>query len=118
MSKCCFWNLLLCQWETPGYKKYNSPHAEFYLYEDLRCALIHTVRPQNRVALTHRAESVKEGTEHLEKHGNQLVLVAEDLYDDFKIACERVIRKIQRGKITCRKVQQDYIVVKRVSGKS
>ena len=101
-----------------GYKKHNSPHAEFYFYEDLRCALIHTVRPQNRVVLTHRAESVREGTVHLKEYENHLVLVAEDLYDDFKRACERVIRKIQRGEITCKKVQQDYIIVTRVSGKS
>jgi len=97
----------------PKYAKHNSPRAEFYLYQDLRCALIHTVRPYVRVVLTHRAESVKEGTRHLEKYENQLVLVAEDLYDDFKKACESVIRKIQRDEITCKKVRQNHIVIKK-----
>jgi hypothetical protein len=98
------------------YAKHNSPQAQFYLYKDFRCAMVHKVRPQNRIVLTHRVESIEEGTAHLEEYNGQLVLVAEDLYDDFKRACERVIRGIQRGRITCRKVRQDYIVVTRVSG--
>lgn len=98
-----------------AYAQYNSPDAEFYLYKDLRCGLVHSVKPQNKVVLTHKEESLREGTAHLAMYRGKLVLVAEDLYDDFKQACESVISRIQEGEIACQKVREAYITVTRVS---
>ena len=94
-----------------AYIKYNSPKAEYYLYRDLRCGLIHMVRPKNRVVLTSRAESLEDHTRHLANHGDKLVLVAEDFFDDLKRASQSVIWKIENDKLTNRKTKETYIRV-------
>ena len=91
------------------YTKYTSSSSDHYLYEGLRCGLIHMMRPRRKVFLTHRAESKRENTSHLGKTDGKLILVAEDLYDDVKRACEKVIQRIDQNKITNKKVNDSYL---------
>ena len=91
------------------YQRHSTRANEQYLYKGLRCGLIHMMRPQNKVFLTHREESKRDGTSHLKKHNDKLILVLEDFYDDFERACKDVIAKIDAGKITNKKVQKSYL---------
>jgi hypothetical protein len=93
------------------YIKYTSSTSGHYLYEGLRCGLIHMMRPQKSIWLTHREESLKDGTSHLGKKDEKLFLVVEDLYDDFKKACEKIIYKIEHNKITNTKIKDSYITI-------
>jgi hypothetical protein len=72
------------------YSQYNSPSSPYYLYKNLRRAMVHMVWPQSWLALTTRDEATKVGHAHLEidPHAGKLVLVAEDFYADFTLACE------------------------------
>jgi len=93
------------------YIKHASPSSDHYLYEGLRCGLIHMMRPQPKLFLTHRDESKREHTTHLGKTNGHLVLVAEDLYDDLRRACERVIQRIDSNKISNKKVNSCYLKI-------
>jgi hypothetical protein len=58
------------------------------LYTNLRCGMAHVIRPQADIAFTHRRESQEEKTSHLQivAGTGKLVLVSEDLYEDFATA--------------------------------
>ena len=82
------------------YKQFNNLKKEksfgYDLYSELRCGMNHSVLPGPKVALSERMH----GHKNLSIQNNQLVLVAEDFYDDFKNACEKVIAKIDKGEIS------------------
>lgn len=97
------------------YHKYAGKKAEISLYTNLRCGMVHVTRPGGKVVFTHKKESAAEGTAHLEllENTGQLVLVCEDLYDDFVKALENL--KIKMGKRDAPKQLSDGYLV--ISGK-
>ena len=65
------------------------------LYLSLRNGMAHVMRPQSSVAFTNRADGIKEGVSHLEETSSgKLVLIAEDLYEDFACAAEVLKRQM------------------------
>jgi hypothetical protein len=94
------------------YNKYAKAGSDVYLYEDFRCRFVHQLRPSKKIVLTHREESKVEGTTHLKpiKDG-RLVLVLEDLFDDFEKAAKKLIYKFRTRKITNNKGDKDFIEV-------
>lgn len=77
-----------------SYKIYNN-NGEIDLYSELRCGLLHSVLPKQKIGLS----EIAHGSKHLSIQDGRLVLVAEDFYNDFKNACEIIIDKIDRGEI-------------------
>lgn len=88
-----------------------KPHAR-NLYNNLRCGLAHIVSPNNKIGLTQLKESKLFGTTHLgiDATGN-LILIAETFFDDFKIACDKVIELIQKGTLTHPKLTTQYLLI-------
>jgi hypothetical protein len=81
---------------NPGYGKYNDPLSAYYLYKQLRCGMAHLVRPQGKVAFTGRGEALEAGLKHLTVYTPQdkLVIVVEEFFDDFAVACDDLRRRL------------------------
>ena len=84
-----------------AYHKFNQGSGKpFDLYEDLRCSLLHAILPGSQLALIRRSEKEKLHATHLEVKEVQgidrLVLVLEDLFDDYEKACREIISRINR----------------------
>lgn len=83
------------------------------LYKDLRCGFAHIVSPQGDMVLTENKHIGNSTTKHLDrvKSGN-LILVAEDFYNDFKNACNKIIEKIaKKDHLLNSKVYEDFLLV-------
>jgi hypothetical protein len=91
----------------PEYQRFNS--GDHDLCTNLRNGFAHQFRPGATVGLTHRAESVQYGTEHLQIYDGQLILISEDLYKDFRTACEKVIRGIDNHSIDHPKLRRSFL---------
>ena len=66
------------------------------LWEDLRCGLAHQLRPKNKLSISKCNDEERRFIVHLstgDKSGFLYVIVTE-FYKDFKVACEKVITKI------------------------
>lgn len=89
------------------YQAYNNALSDYDLYENLRCGLLHVVIPKNSIELIQESEKSIFG-EHLEiksiRGQNRLILVAQDLFDDFEKACREVINRIEAGVIDQSKI--------------
>lgn len=96
------------------YHKYSKANAEVYFYRDLRCGMVHQLRPRN-IGFTTQNESKVDGTIHLvkDKGSGMLVLVLEEFYDDFEFACKKLIKMIENGKVTNKKSDKDFITLTR-----
>ena len=92
----------------PEYQRFIN-RGDYDLYKNLRNGFAHQFRPGSTVGLTHRAESARYGTEHLQIYNGQLILISEDLYEDFETACKKVIRKIDNRSITHPKVDSSFL---------
>lgn len=80
------------------YKQYKKR-----LYKELRCGVNHYTFPKPTIVLSERAY----GKEHLSfSEQGYLVLVAEDFFEHFKQACEKVIRMVDDGNIQEKFYQQ------------
>jgi hypothetical protein len=86
------------------YKEYHDP-----LYQQLRCGIAHVMRPIGKVLFTSRDESTQDQTHHFQIINDQVLLVCEDFYDDFAIACQALIDQLP--KLTSPKLQQPYLVI-------
>ena len=95
-----------------SYGEFAKKSAKVYLFEEFRCPFVHQLRPGKKISLTHRLESKKEGTSHLHyiKNGG-LVLVLEDLFDDFEKASKKLINDFKTGKVTNKKGEANFLVV-------
>jgi hypothetical protein len=87
-----------------SYRKFNQGSGRpFDLYENLRCGLLHVILPESPLELIRRTEKTKFNVDHLvvkEIRGiNRLVLVLEDLFDDYEKACEEIIARISDGRL-------------------
>jgi len=65
------------------------------LYAQLRCGMNHVTLPGLNVALSERKSQIP----NLSILENRLVLIAEDFYDDFKNACQKIISMLENGEI-------------------
>ncbi len=86
------------------YAKLNDNHL---LYDQLRASLAHTFTSSRHIFLTSRSNE-KMGNKHLEKINDRLVLVAEDFYDDFKKACNRLMDGMEKGIISKKNVNSEF----------
>jgi hypothetical protein len=86
------------------YKRYHD-----CLYKHLRCGVAHVMRPSGNVLFTSREESVQDQTHHFQIINDQLLLVCEDFYDDFAMACRALIDQLPS--LTSPKIQQPYLVI-------
>jgi hypothetical protein len=87
-----------------SYHKFNRGSGKpFDLYENLRCSLIHVILPGLRIELVRRNEKAKFGVNHLDvkeiRGIDRLVLVSEDLFEDYERACQEIIARISSGQL-------------------
>lgn len=91
-----------------SYKPYNDKTSNYDLYTNLRCGLLHVVIPGSFIELLQEAEKPAYDAEHLEikniKGKNRLILVSQELYQDFERACNEIIKRIDSGTIDPNKV--------------
>jgi hypothetical protein len=85
------------------YAQYNIASSPYYLYRYLRHAMVQSVWQHSRLALMTRGEASKDGNGHLVIDGEsrKLVLVDEDFYADFALACDAL--KAQLSTLVLRK---------------
>ncbi|MFA7169560.1 MAG: hypothetical protein WC178_01770 [Candidatus Paceibacterota bacterium] len=85
------------------YKDYNTRGNEYDIYSNVRCSLVHSLRPGNKIGLSERYH---EGNQkwHLKISNGNLIIIYEDLLDDFIAACKKVQRKIEVHEIKSEKV--------------
>ncbi len=101
-----------------SYRKFNQGTGKpFDLYENLRCGLIHVILPGSRLELIRRTEKAKFSANHLEVKEIQgidrLVLVSEDLFEDYERACEEIIARISDGRLSGWKFAGDLLLTQR-----
>jgi len=101
-----------------SYRKFNQGTGKpFDLYENLRCGLIHVILPGSRLDLIRRTEKAKFSANHLEVKEIQgidrLVLVSEDLFEDYERACEEIIARISDGRLSGWKFAGDLLLTQR-----
>ncbi len=87
-----------------SYKAFNNldNRGDFQndLYENLRCGVSHVLLPQKNLVLSERKHT---GAKHLiVDQSGRLNLVIEDLFEDFKKACEIVIGKLESKEISAK----------------
>lgn len=59
----------------------------FNLYSEFRCGLVHACAPKDNISLSHGAEEMA----NLVEQNDVINFNADELYEDFKAACEEVI---------------------------
>lgn len=92
------------------YHKYANKNSNPYFFSDLRCGMIHQLRPLNHIAFTTREESEEDGNEHLKSNSDgHFILVLEDFYDDLEKATNKLIRDMKSGKITHKKGEKGFL---------
>jgi len=73
------------------------------LYENLRCGLLHIFWSESRLEIVRRSEQVGTTLHHLEvreiRGMSRLILVSEDLFEDYEKACIEIISKILDGRL-------------------
>ena len=91
--------------------KYNSINKKYDLYSTLRNGFSHMISPKAGIWLSQRKNT---NNYNLEEHDEGLILKAEDFYDDFKIACEEIINRIETKRLKHEKMDIDFITTKRL----
>jgi hypothetical protein len=86
------------------YHQFNQGSGKpFDLYENLRCGLWHVILADSRLELIQRSDKAKSNANHLEimeiREIDRLVLVLEDLFDDYEKACKEIIARISDGRL-------------------
>jgi len=94
------------------YKKYSKKDSEISLYKQLRCGMIHKLRPlSSKIRLTERRHLNKGQEVHMTEIDNDLFLVLEDFYADLYKACDELKKMDKNGKLPTKKMEQEYITV-------
>ena len=94
------------------YLTYNVKDDAQELYKFFRCGLLHIMVPKGGVfGVTGRASAQKANRKHLDfiPEINKVLIVVEDLYDDFKKACENMIAALPSK--TGTKYSDEYLPV-------
>lgn len=104
----------ICDLFPPSYHKFNQGSGRpFDLYENLRCGLIHAILPGSQQELIRRSQETELDAHHLEvkeiRGLNRLVLVSEDLFDDYEKACGEIIKRIRDGRLGGWKFAEDLL---------
>lgn len=96
----------------PMYHPYADKTSVHDLYKYLRCGMAHIMRPQGRIAFTTQAESITDGTQHLQVFTGtgKLVLVSEIFYADFAEACKKMKHRMLAGKYS-KKLTDQYLTI-------
>lgn len=93
----------------PKYIPYNS---QFNLHDSLRNGMAHALLPKYKIGLTNRLEAKEYNNKHLDIKNGMLILVAEDLYYDFRKACNIIMQcdfdKDSKMNTDALSVPQDY----------
>ncbi len=94
----------ICDLFPTSYHPFNQGSGKpFDLYENLRCGLLHAILPGLRFELVQRSEKEKFNANHLQikeiRGIDRLVLVSEDLFDDYEKACREMIARIREGRL-------------------
>lgn len=97
----------------PQYQIFNSRKSKYDLYKNLRCPMIHQMRPGMFVRLSERKHEIEAGVKntHLSIQKGALLLIYEDLFDDFKNACQRLVMMIEKRELKAEKVYEHNISV-------
>jgi hypothetical protein len=87
-----------------SYHKFNQGSGRpFDLYENLRRSLYHVILPESPLELIRRSEKEKFNADHLElkeiRGIHRLVLVSEDLFEDYEKACQEITARISDGRL-------------------
>jgi hypothetical protein len=95
-----------------SYHPFNQGSGKpFDLYENLRCSLFQIILSGSRLKLIQRRGEAKLDTHHLQIKEIQgiprLVLVLEDLFDDYESACREIIARITDGRLSGWKFEED-----------
>jgi hypothetical protein len=105
-SKARFNAAVLELFDKPYYRYVDSKDPAYDpaydLYTNLRCGMAHIVSPQGKVGFTHREESERLGTSHLQLSQGSLALVSEDFYEDFARAAANLRDRMERDEFTKR----------------
>jgi hypothetical protein len=80
--------------------RYTLLNEKDFLYNQLRCNLSHLLIPGKNILSLYREESTET---HLSFQDEKLILIMEDLLDDFVCACEKVMLMIEEGKLKNKK---------------
>lgn len=78
------------------YHEFIGKDKSIDLYKNLRGKMNHLILPGEKIAVSHRGA----GSVHLSIRNGKLILVADDLYDDFAHACEKVKKMVDDGLIS------------------
>lgn len=86
------------------YARLNDNHK---LYDQLRASMAHTFTVSKHIYLTSKANKDL-GNNHLNRIDDQLILVAEYFYADFKKACLRLFEAMEKGIVNEKKINTDF----------
>jgi hypothetical protein len=97
-----------------SYRKFNQGSGRpFDLYENLRCGLLHVILPESSIELIRRSEREKFDANHLEvkeiRGINRLVLISEDLFEDYEKACQEIVARIRDSRLRGWKFMGDVL---------
>lgn len=92
-------------------KRYAPFKDTHNLCDSLRNGMAHAFKPKNNIELTHRIEADDKGWADLQINSSgRLVLVCENLFQEFETACLEVIRKIDANEFnSAGKVYQPFL---------
>jgi hypothetical protein len=91
------------------YHKYAKSNSSINLYRDLRCGMIHKLRPLGTaIGLASKQNSP---CKHLEIKNETLILVLEDFYEDLYAACESLKKKNLSKKLPTKKMEGKYLSI-------
>jgi len=83
----------------------------FDMYENLRCSLFQIILSESRLELLQRCGEVELDAHHLQikeiRGLPKLVLVLEDLFDDYERACKEIIARIMDGRLSGWKFEEE-----------
>lgn len=88
------------------YQKYNNKKTKIDLYNNLRCPMVHQMRPGNYIGLSEEKHKFKKKPPlvHLSVCNNKLILIYEDFLKDFINACNKIVKMIDSGELKTKKV--------------
>lgn len=101
-----------------AYRKFNQGSGRpFDLYESLCCGLLNLILPRAPLELIRRTEKTKSNLNHLEvmeiRGVNRLVLVLEDLFEDYEKACKEIMARMSDGRLGGWKFEGDLLSTRR-----
>lgn len=98
---------------TEKYQQFNNKKSKIDLYKNLRCPMVHQMRPGKFIGLSERKHELSYGVsnKHLTKQGTKIILIYEDFLKDFQGACNKIIELIDGGELKTQKVLDHNILI-------